>query len=133
MDKEALGRVACEAFGRSSRFNPDWCELDQAGKAHWIAAAEAVVEAAKGERPAPAAAPVQKPSIGRIVHYTVLWHTCGVDVCAALIVAVNQDGTVNLLVFDDVGDTVKRDHVEFTDAPAGSKDAVSKWTWPART
>lgn len=40
----------------------------------------------------------QKPSIGRIVHYT--WaNEDGDEHCAAIITGVNDDDTINLMVF----------------------------------
>lgn len=76
-----------------------------------------------------------KPSIGRIVHYTNLGDRDGkypVTVQAAIITAVNNDGTVALHVFYRTGQ-LDLDSCKFTEAQAGTEDARGKWSWPERT
>lgn len=77
----------------------------------------------------------QKPSIGRVVHYTNLGDRDGKyppQVQAALITGVNDDGTVSLHVFYKTGQ-FDMPAAAFTDAPAGSEGARGKWGWPARS
>ena len=76
----------------------------------------------------------QKPSVGRIVHYTNLgdrdWKYPP-EVQAALITGVNEDGTVALHVFYRTGQ-FDMPNVSQTSAEAGSENARGKWCWPAR-
>lgn len=76
----------------------------------------------------------QKPTVGRIVHYTNLGDKDGrfpPEVIAAMITGVNADGTVALKTFYRQGffDMPK---VDFTAAPAGSEEARGRWTWPTK-
>lgn len=76
----------------------------------------------------------QKPTIGRIVHYTNLGDRDGKyppEVQAALITGVNADGTVALHVFYKTGQ-FDMPSVAYTEFPAGRDEARGKWTWPAR-
>lgn len=75
---------------------------------------------------------MRMPSVGRIVHYTNLGDRDGKyppQVIAALITAVNPDGTVALKTFYQTGifDLPK---VEHTTEIAGSEEARGKWSWP---
>lgn len=75
-----------------------------------------------------------KPSIGRIVHYTNLGDRDGrfpPTVQAALITGVNDDGTCALHVFYKTGQ-FDLPSVAQTAAVAGSEDARGMWAWPAR-
>ena len=75
----------------------------------------------------------QQPSVGRIVHYTNLGDKDGKyppQTLAALITAVNDDGSVALKVFYPTG-MFDMPSVEQTDAEAGSEDARGHWCWPA--
>lgn len=77
---------------------------------------------------------MQKPTIGRIVHYTNLGDRDGKyppTVQAAIITGLNGDGTVSLHVFYKTGQ-FDLARCEYDTAPAGSDDARGKWTWPAR-
>ena len=76
----------------------------------------------------------QKPSVGRIVHYTSLGDRDGKyppEVQAALITGVNSDGTVSLLVFYRTGQFYMPS-VSSTAAKAGSEVARGLWSWPER-
>lgn len=76
----------------------------------------------------------QKPSVGRIVHYTNLGDRDGKyppQVIAAMVTKVNEDGSVALTTFYPTG-TFNLGSVAFTESAAGSEDARGKWTWPAR-
>lgn len=76
----------------------------------------------------------QKPSIGRIVHYTNLGDRDGKyppTIQAAVVTGINDDGTVSLHVFYKTGQ-FDLASCAFTDAPAGSEGARGKWGWPAR-
>jgi hypothetical protein len=76
----------------------------------------------------------QKPSIGRVVHYTNLGDRDGKyppEVQAALITGINDDGTAALHVFYKTGQ-FDMPSVHFFVGPAGSEDARGKWAWPAR-
>lgn len=82
------------------------------------------------ERPVP----VQRPSIGRVVHYTNLGDRDGKyppTVQAAIITGLNDDGTVSLHVFYKTGQ-FDLARCERTDEPAGSDHARGKWCWPER-
>lgn len=76
----------------------------------------------------------QKPSIGRIVHYTNLGDRDGKyppEVQAALVTGVNADGTVVLHVFYKTGQ-FDMPSVEESPSEAGTEGARGKWAWPAR-
>lgn len=62
----------------------------------------------------------QRPTIGRIVHFT----ESGADL-AAIIVNVNDDETINLLVFSKEGAMFPR-----TNRRLGPNE--QQWRWPAR-
>lgn len=76
----------------------------------------------------------QRPSVGRIVHYTNLGDRDGKyppQIIAAIITKVNNATAVALTTFYPTG-TFSMDSVPYTDAPAGSDAARGSWTWPAR-
>lgn len=64
-----------------------------------------------------------KPSVGRIVHYR---GTINTECRAALVVAVNSDGTTNLMVFDPHGTSA----APATGVAEGSEGDA--WHWPER-
>ena len=65
----------------------------------------------------------QQPSVGRVVHYSEDGETC----LAAIIAAVNEDGTVNLSYFSrNGGHRQVQGVLEAVDTSAGS------WHWPER-
>lgn len=69
-----------------------------------------------------------KPSVGRIVHFNFDFKHTGEETSvfnAALIVAVNEDGTVNLQVFYPDG------KIEFL-SNIQQGDAFEQWNWPQR-
>lgn len=71
----------------------------------------------------------QKPSIGRIVHYTNLGDSEGKyppETQAAVITGVNPDGTCCLKILYRTG-VFDRDRVEYSETPARGK-----WNWPPR-
>lgn len=73
---------------------------------------------------------VAAPSVGRIVH----WSTGRSGGCnAAMVAAVNADGTLNLGVWYYDGATGPRMKVPYTDPayPAGEPD-IEGWHWPER-
>lgn len=63
----------------------------------------------------------QKPSLGRIVHYTDSNHIS----CAAMITAVNADGDVSLTVFPPGMSSYPVMH-------STQGEGVSTWHWPER-
>lgn len=63
------------------------------------------------------------PTIGRIVHY----QKSG-EPLAALITAVNEDGTVNLAVFSSWGSTYPEHRISDAAEPT-----AGHWNWPPRT
>lgn len=72
----------------------------------------------------------QKPSVGRIVHYTNLGDKDGKyppETQAALITGVNEDGTCALHIFYKTGQ-FDMAAVPFSEAPQRGN-----WNWPART
>lgn len=76
----------------------------------------------------------QKPTVGRIVHYTNLGDKDGKfppETIAALITGINADGTVALKTFYRQG-FFDMERVDFTAAPAGTEEARGFWTWPAK-
>lgn len=76
-----------------------------------------------------------KPTIGRIVHYTNLGDRDGKyppSVQAAIVTAVNDDGTLALHVFYKTGQ-FDLPACLGTDATAGSEAARGMWSWPERT
>jgi len=81
------------------------------------------------EGPAPAPATPQKPTIGRIVHYTAT--EAGTIVVQAAIVTSVAEKTVSLKVF---AKTWQYDVLEapFTDAEPGTAAALHAWAWPPR-
>ena len=82
----------------------------------------------------------QKPSVGRIVHYTNLGDRDGKyppEIQAALITGVNADGTVALHVFYKTGqfDMSSVAYAQDEGCPAhraGTEGARGRWTWPER-
>lgn len=71
----------------------------------------------------------QKPSVGRIVHYTNLGDKDGkypAETQAALITAVHPDNTVSLKIFYRTG-IFDMDPVPFSDTPRRGH-----WNWPPR-
>ena len=76
----------------------------------------------------------QKPSIGRIVHYTNLGDRDGKfppEVQAALVTGVNEDKTLSLLVFYKTGQ-FNLASVMGTVDKAGSESARGCWSWPEK-
>jgi hypothetical protein len=76
----------------------------------------------------------QKPTIGRIVHYTNLGDRDGKyppTVQAAIVTGVNDDGTVALHVFYKTGQ-FDLPSAKFSDAQPGSEQARGCWGWPPR-
>lgn len=71
--------------------------------------------------------PAMKPSIGRLVHYTLP----DLRISPAIITEVNPDGSVDLELF---GDKLRvRQVTSVKESPAaGAADAVKKWSWPER-
>lgn len=69
----------------------------------------------------PKAAPAQKPSVGRVVHYFK-----GEEPMAAMICKVHSDDVVNLTVFKPEGGTAAAKSV--SRLPGGP----TRWDWPAR-
>lgn len=69
---------------------------------------------------------VTQPTVGRIVHYrSVPQGAC----LAAIVTAVHDTGTVNLAVFDKVGDALQRHGIE----QAADDDTIGGvWHWPER-
>jgi hypothetical protein len=71
---------------------------------------------------------VQKPSIGRIVHFTDRGHTC-----AAIVTAVDEDSadqmTVNCTVFLQNGTTMAYGGAQYDHH--GTRHGM--WRWPPRT
>jgi hypothetical protein len=75
-----------------------------------------------------------KPTVGRIVHYTNLGDKDGMyppQIIAALVTAVNADGTVALKAFYPTG-IFDMPSISQTESAAGSNEARGKWCWPAR-
>ncbi len=75
---------------------------------------------------------VQPPSVGRAVHYTPDGYPEGVYL-ACVIAHVHDDGRVNLGGWDALGAPLSPTPrgIEQTTAPAGSREAVGRWSWPA--
>ena len=77
---------------------------------------------------------MEKPSIGRIVHYTNLGDRDGKyppTVQAAIITGVNDDGSVSLHVFYKTGAFDLASCLS-TSAVAGTEEARGLWSWPVR-
>ncbi len=75
-----------------------------------------------------------KPSVGRIIHYTSLGSADGKyspELVPAIIVGVNDDGTVALHTFYRTGQ-FNLNSVEHTLETAGTAPARGKWAWPER-
>lgn len=91
--------------------------------------------------------PSQKPTIGRIVHWTTHGDALGKYpsmICAAIVTRVPQtdplpDGAAStvgplaadLTIFNPDGWFIRK-NCEFTEHPAGTPEARGKWSWPAR-
>ena len=141
MADESLGREAYEAFQRTLGVYAPWAHVPSLHRDAWNAAVDVVLAKAQNQAraecasvPAPAPATAPKPSIGRIVHFIDSRYVDEPNhVYAAIIVAVHDDESVNLSVFNEDGEIVPHYYIKFTDAPVGSEDADGKWTWPART
>jgi hypothetical protein len=71
----------------------------------------------------------QKPSVGRVVHYTATDFPYKLQ--AAIITDVHGNGTVFLHVFG-AGYTYTIHSAGYTTHAAGTQDASGSWTWPAR-
>lgn len=67
----------------------------------------------------------QKPSVGRIVHYSEDGATC----LAAIVAAVNDNGTVNLAYTSEVGGFRQAQNVGQTE---NGSPYASEWHWPER-
>lgn len=72
--------------------------------------------------------PVDKPTIGRIVHYVN--RRCIPSVIPALIQCVNSDGTVNLVIFYETGEVNMQCGTFMRDVSQG--DLSGQWKWPDR-
>ena len=71
-----------------------------------------------------------QPTIGRIVHYTNLGDKDGKyppETQAALITAVNEDGTVSLKIFYRTG------IFDMASVPYAQEPQRGHWNWPPRT
>lgn len=78
----------------------------------------------------------QRPTVGRIVHYTNLGDKDGKyppEIQAALITKVTAEGGVSLKVFYTSGIFDMPGPVPFTSAEAGTDAARGHWAWPARS
>lgn len=79
-----------------------------------------------------------QPSIGRIVHFTIRNNIKDLVAVPALIIALNDDGTVHLDVFlrsapasiPGNASIISIPSAEFSEAAAGSEEAEGKWNWP---
>ena len=49
----------------------------------------------------------------------------------ATICKVHPSGAVNLGGYTDTGEPFKAPNTGYTSAPAGSEEALGKWSWPA--
>uniref|UniRef100_A0AAU8GP33 Uncharacterized protein n=1 Tax=Mycobacterium phage Pharb TaxID=3136626 RepID=A0AAU8GP33_9VIRU len=70
------------------------------------------------------------PTVGRIVHYQLFLTTPDEEPPrAAIVTAVHADGTVNLFVFGQTGETLALENVDHAcnDDPIGGC-----WNWPPR-
>jgi hypothetical protein len=69
-------------------------------------------------------------SVGRIVHYTPSFKRK----VPGIVTEVLDDGEVSLAIFDPRGgaEVETRHHVEHSNEPAGSLEAVERWSWPER-
>lgn len=77
---------------------------------------------------------MQKPSVGRMIHYTNLGDKDGKyppEIQSAVITGLNTDGTVSLKIFYRTG-IFDMPSVAFTTEPAGTDAARGRWAWPAR-
>lgn len=68
-----------------------------------------------------------KPSVGRIVHYI---EGSGGPCLAAIITAVHETGNVNLHVFEENADSMKRFGIE--QAPVAGARVGGQWHQPER-
>lgn len=77
----------------------------------------------------------QQPSIGRIVIYN---HPGSADglyprmQSPALVQKVNEDGTLEMVVFSVYGGLFFNHNVKKNTAPEGTTADPSSWSWPAR-
>jgi hypothetical protein len=74
--------------------------------------------------------PVQKPSVGRVVHYQAFGTPGGEyksEPKAAIITAVHSDSLVGLCVLNPSGMFFNTCHLDQSDAPKGGT-----WHWPPR-
>ncbi|AFN37792.1 hypothetical protein FGG44_gp02 [Mycobacterium phage MacnCheese] len=71
------------------------------------------------------------PTVGRIVHYQPFFTTeHEAEPRAAIVTAVNGDGTVNLFVFGpSLGDTLGLDSVRHA---CNDDPTEGRWNWPPR-
>jgi hypothetical protein len=78
---------------------------------------------------------MQKPSVGRIVHYVLPTpHKLAGAHCAAMIIAVDNDDSVTLQVTKPDGEqltTVNPPHQDFG-AGTAAHEEFGSWHWPER-
>ncbi len=124
------GEVAYIAYRCSLGGKPaEWAELSCAQKDAFEAAAWAVNATHTrfdSPRPIEPGPPLQRPSIGCIVHYTNLGDKDGKfppEQQAAVITGVNADGTVALKVFYKTG------LFDMASAPYSEKYERGHWSW----
>lgn len=73
---------------------------------------------------------MQPPSIGRIVHYYPVADTGKRSPYPAIVTNVNEDGSVNLAVFNDAIHELMPQELE----PIGvwhSEEGLNRWCWPS--
>ncbi len=77
----------------------------------------------------------QKPSIGRIVIYNHPGSADGLHSpkqSPAIVQKVNDDGTLEMVVFSVYGGLFFNHNVKQSTAPAGGVPDPSSWEWPTR-
>jgi hypothetical protein len=126
----AIGMALVDALKGSAAKSGGKARVKLSGEfAALVEAEDAEPEQHRSPVPEQLVPPVQKPSIGRIVHYTNLGDKDGKyppEQQAALVTGLNQDGTVALKVFYKTG-TFDMPSVEYAD-----RYERGKWSWPER-